>query len=411
MLALSELMGLPVVDSTGAVCGRVREVALYPHDDPAKIAGLIIRTRNGDRMVQGGSIASVADVVRTKSAAADWRELVSSEGFLLLDRDLLDQQIIDVNGRKVVRVNDVGLSLEHFNGSAVLSIAEVEIGTRGAVRRLLKGIVPRSALRSFAGKLPPRVIPWKAVDLIETDPARRVHLKIEHDRLEKLHPADLADILEDLAPAQREAVFEALDEEVAADALEEIDPRMQAALLNSLDSERAADIVEEMDPDAAANLLGELPEERSEEILGEMEQAEREEVQELLEFKEDTAAGHMTTDYIATAPTATVAHAIELLRGFEGGVESVNTIFLVDAAERFVGAVPLAHIALAEAATELISLSPEPLIYCTTHANEAEVTELFDKYNLLTLAVVDDEMKLVGVITADDVISLLRKKI
>ena len=145
-------------------------------------------------------------------------------------------------------------------------------------------------------RMPEKAIPWEAVDLIETDPARRVHLRLAYERLSKLHPADIADILEELAPAEREAVFGSLDQEVAAEALEEIDPKMQIELMRSIDSDKAADIVEEMDPGAAADLLGDLPQETSEEILEEMEPEERQEVSELLAFHENSAAGRMTTD-------------------------------------------------------------------------------------------------------------------
>ena len=192
-------------------------------------------------------------------------------------------------------------------------------------------MAPAGAIEAVVRKLKPRVIPWEFVDLIETDPARRVKLRIDHERLSQLHPADIADIVEELAPAEREAVFETLDEEVAAEALEEVDPDIQASIVESLDPERAADIVEEMDPDAAADLLDQLPEERSEEILEEMEPEEREEVVELLEHGENTAAGRMTTEFLAAPEDATAGQAIELLRAFEGGVESVATIYLVDA--------------------------------------------------------------------------------
>jgi len=259
-------------------------------------------------------------------------------------------------------------------------------------------------------KIPAHAIPWSFVDLIEIDPARRVKLKISHDRLAKLHPADIADILEELAPAEREAVFETLDEEVAAGALEEIDPKLQKSLVESLDHDRAADIVEEMNPDAAADLLGDLPQETSEEILEEMEPAEREEVAELMEFAEHTAAGRMTTDYLALPPAATVHDAIELLRGFEGGIESISTIYLVEH-EKLVGAVPLAKLALSPADTPLAGLASDPLISCKASASEEEVADLFDKYNLLGLAVVDDAGRMAGVITADDVITLLRSKL
>ena len=162
------------------------------------------------------------------------------------------------------------------------------------------------------------------------DPARRVRLKISHERLEKFHPSDLADILEDLAPVQREAIFNSLDEEVAAEALEEVEPKLQRQLLESIDSERAADIMEEMDPSAAADLLGELRKERSEEILEEMQPEEREEVKELLEFSEHSAAGRMTTNYVAVPSDSTVAQAVEALRNFDDDPETVTEIYLVD---------------------------------------------------------------------------------
>jgi Mg/Co/Ni transporter MgtE len=259
--------------------------------------------------------------------------------------------------------------------------------------------------------MPERAIPWEAVDLIETDPARRVHLKLEYDRLAKLHPADIADILEELAPAEREAVFESLDEEVAAEALEEIDPRMQVELMSSIDSDKAADIVEEMDPDAAADLLGDLPVETSEEILEEMEPEERQEVAELLAFEENTAAGRMTTEYLAMPPEATVGDAIDKLRQFEGPPESISTIFLVDPDDKLVGAVPLVSLVLASGGTKLSTLTPEHIIHCEAGCSERDVAEMFDKYNLQMLPVTDKDKHLTGVITADDIISLLRSRL
>lgn len=410
-IALSRILGAPVYDSSGAVAGHVREVALSPQDDPNRVSDFVVRTRDGDRLLAASQVYAVAGAtVRAGSKAEDWPPLVSSEGMLLLERDLLDQQIIDVSGRKVVRVNDVDLQPEQVNGGIRLKIGRVDIGLRGAIRRLLKGLAPSPAIEALASRIPEKVIPWSAVDLIETDPARRVRLKLEYGRLSKLHPADIADILEELAPAEREAVFGSLDEEVAAEALEEIDPRLQIELMRSIDSDKAADIVEEMDPDAAADLLGDLPEETSEEILEEMEPEEREEVSELLEYKENTAAGRMTTEFLALPPDATVGEAIDKLREFEGEAESISTIYLVDKEEELVGAVPLVSLVLAPAGTKLSTLSPDHIIYCEAGCSETDVAETFDKYNLLTLPVVDKDGHLTGIITADDVISLLRSR-
>jgi len=412
-LALTELLGAPVVDSTGAVAGRVREAALLPQDDPAHIAAVIVRTGAGDRIVHKEEFQSFEKrTLRCSRPASEWNkfERDNAEGFLLLERDLLDQQIIDVHGRKVVRVNDVDLDRVSVNHHTALKITGVDVGARGAARRLLKGTVPNAALNVLLGKIPPRIIPWEFVDLIETDPARRVKLRIEHTRLSKLHPADIADIVEELAPAEREAVFETLDEEVAAHALEEVDPKMQVSIVESLDSDRAADIVEEMNPDAAADLLADLTQARSEEILEEMGPEERHDVEGLLEHRENTAGGRMTTDFLSFSQRATVADAIDGLREFDGGTETLSTLFLVDKDEKLVGTVPLASIVLAEADTPLASLGTDDVISCPERASEQEFSETFDKYNLLILPVVDEDNKLVGIITADDVIAMLRRK-
>lgn len=411
-IALSAILGAPVYDVSGALAGHVREVALSPREDAGSISELIIKTSEGDRLLPAKAVAGLdGRAVKAKSKADEWPPLVSSEGLLLLERDLLDQQIIDVKGRKVVRVNDVDLRAEPSNGSLRIKIGQVNVGLRGAIRRLLKGVVPRTAVEALAGRMPERAIPWEAVDLIETDPARRVHLKLEYERLAKLHPADIADILEELAPAEREAVFESLDDEVAAEALEEIDPKLQVELMSSIDSDKAADIVEEMDPDAAADLLGDLPVETSEEILEEMEPKEREEVAELLAFEENTAAGRMTTEYLALPPETTVAGAIEKLRQFEGPAESISTLFLVDSENILVGVVPLVSLVLAAGDTKLSTLSPEHIVSCEVGCSERDVAEMFDKYNLQSLPVVDKDKHLTGVITADDVISILRSRL
>ncbi|HEV3039858.1 MAG TPA: CBS domain-containing protein [Candidatus Angelobacter sp.] len=411
-IALSSIIGAPVYDNSGELAGHVREVAIAPQDDPNHISDFIVRSQDGDRMVPLKSVLPMQErLVRTMDRIADWPHLVSWEGLLLLERDLLDQQIIDVHGRKVVRVNDVDLHQELSNGNLKLKIEKVDVGLRGAVRRLLKGLAPMKAIEALVVRLPERTLPWEFVNLIETDPARRVHLKLEYERLSKLHPADIADILEELSPAEREAVFGSLNEEVAAGALEEIDPKLQVELMSSIDSDKAADIVEEMGPDAAADLLGDLPQETSEEILEEMEPEEREEVSELLAFEENTAAGHMTNEYLALPPDATVADAINRLRQFEGATDTISTIFLVDSEEKLVGAVPLVALVLGTSETKLSTLSPEHTIFCEADVSESEVAEMFDKYNLQSLPVIDEKMHLAGIITADDVISILRSKV
>jgi magnesium transporter len=407
LVALSELLGAAVRDASGTVRGRVREIAVAPQDHPTRIAYLIVRTSDGERVVPPDALKSAGRSVRAANEMSQWMRYTPSDGVLLLKRDLLDQQIIDVHGRKVVRVNDVELESTPINAHLLLNVVSVDVGARGAIRRLSKGIVPSFTLRALLARIPPRVIPWEYVDLLVTDPARRVKLKIAYDGLAKLHPADIADIVEDLAPAEREAVFETIDEEVAAEALEEIDPDIQVSIVESLDKDRAADIVEEMDPDAAADLLGDLPEEQSGEILKEMEPEERREVSQLLEFGERTAAGRMTTEFVAVSDTALVDHAIEALKTFEGSREALATIYLTGPGQKLVGSVPLVKIAITSPAVQLSEISESP-VSCAPDTPQSEVAALFDKYNLITLAVIDEHGRLAGIITADDVISMLR---
>jgi sporulation protein YlmC with PRC-barrel domain/CBS domain-containing protein len=410
-LALSELIGAPAIDNTGTRAGKVREVTLAPQENSNLVVGFVIKTQHGDRLVPASAVSLINHGLHISTPADEWIPYGGGEGLLLLERDLLDQQIIDVHGRKVVRVNDVDIHEESGDGHIILKIGAVDVGARGAMRRLLKGVVPAAALHLLLEKIPPRMIPWEFVDLIEIDPARRVKLKISLARLAQLHPADIADIVEDLAPAEREAIFETLDDGVAAETLEEIDPKMQVSILSSLDSDRAADIVEEMDPDAAADLLGDMHPDDSQEILTEMEPEERAEVTELMTFHDNTAAGRMTTDYMALTAGAKVEDAIEMLRNFEGGVESVSTIFIIGEKDKLLGAVPLAKIVLAPPGTPLMMLSTGHMTTIHPGADEKSIAELFDKYNLLTLPVIDDEGVLTGVITADDVINMLRAKL
>src|SRR5712671_616812 len=409
LVALSELLGASVRDATGTVRGRVREIAIAPQDHPTRIAYLIIKTPGGEYALTADDVKSFGSTVRTMTESTHWGADTPSDGVLLLKRDLLDQQIIDVHGRKVVRVNDVELESTPVNGHVSLNVVAVDVGARGAIRRLSKGVVPSFTLRLLLEKIPPRVIPWQFVDLLETDPARRVKLKIAYEGLAKLHPADIADIVEDLPAAEREAVFETIDEEVAAETLEELDPDVKVSIVESLDKDRAADIVEEMDPDAAADLLGDLPEEQSAQILKEMQPQERQEVTQLLEFGEHTAAGRMTTEFIAVDETRIVDEAIEALKTFEGSREALATIYLTGPGHKLVGVVPLVKIAVSSRAVPPSELS-EPYVACAPDTPQDEVAALFDKYNLITLAVVDEHGRIAGIITADDVISMLRHR-
>lgn len=410
-LFFTELLAMPVLDRKGRRIGKVRDGAIVPLVHPSRI----------DRLLIGGGDAwltvrydQVRAIVLGKGISLSEEQLVpyhDDEYMLRIGRDLLDQQIIDVTGRKVVRVNDITMGIQNDGVRDTLSVLEVDIGVRSIVRRLLQGALPSQWIRRVQEPIPPNSIRWEFANVLEPDPLRRLRLNISYQKLEEMHPADLADIVEELSPAEREAIFETIDSEAAADALSEVeDPKMQASILEALEPEKAADIVEEMAPDEAADILSEMEEETSEEILDEMDSAPKTEVRELLEFEEDTAGGMMNTEYVALHENASVMDALAALRGNEDLLEGLNTLFLVDAEERLSASIPLARLFIASANAKLKDLASETLIQVSVDERQDRVTELFDKYNLLTLPVVDDEGKLAGAITADDIISLLRQR-
>jgi len=410
-VSLTALLGTPVTDAQGHLRGKLKDIAVATGPDAGKVAGLVLKTKSGLSLVPS------QEVMETPAGTLELRSpdvlqpLKDHGNYLYLQQDLVDRQIIDIHGRKVVRVNDVDLEWLGHGAAHLLRVAEVEVGLRGALRRVFKGLLPRHKLESLSRRFASRGIPWQFVDVIEVDPARRVKLRIEYERLGEMHPSDLAEILEDLAPAEREAVFTSLDEEVAAETLEEVDPKLQKALLEKLDEEKIADIVEEMDPGAAADLLAELPEEQSDAILEEMEPEERQEVEELLEFDEKSAAGAMTTEFVHVNPQATVAQAVQALRNFDGDPESVTEVYLLDEKRVLLGAVSLARLVMAQPEARLSVLAEPRTLSCPADLKQNELAETFDKYNLHALPVVDALGRMVGVVHADHVISFLREKL
>ena len=350
-LFLTELLGLKVYDLKGRRIGVVKDAALVPLIHPARV----------DRFLVGGGWAWLTirhDQIRSISldgihlSDEQLTPYHSDEYMLRMVRDLLDQQIIDAQGRKVVRVTDVTLSIQHeadgrFSTCSRWTSASAACSggwSKGWSLRAGSGACRRAFRRTpSAGRLQHYGTRSAAA------PAAEHHQQAAGG----MHPADLADIVEDLSPEDREAIFETIDSEVAADTLSEMEPEMQASILESLETEKAADIVEEMSPDEAADVLAELEEETSEEILEEMEAEPKAEVQELLEFEEDTAGGLMNTEYVALPEDATVADAMEALKAHEELLESLNTLFLVDASDQLKAAIPLARLFTAAGATPL----------------------------------------------------------
>jgi CBS domain-containing protein/sporulation protein YlmC with PRC-barrel domain len=412
MIYFTEIQNLPAYGAKGEYLGRIVDLLVDPSQNSRRVAAFLVRTPKNELVrIDREQMQSISvRAAQTNCSPADLRPYAPDEGLIHVRKDILDQQIIDVNHRKVVRVNDVDFDIEPSERYSELRILDVNVGLASAVRRLLQGVLAKHTVRMVASLFPAKVIRWEFVNLIEPDPARRVKLRITYDRLAKLHPADIAQILEELSRDEQRSLIESLDEETAAQVLAEIPTHLQAVLLESFSPEKAADIVEEMPPDEAADVLQQLSPEHSAELLADMEKEEAQEVRELLGFEENTAGALMTTEYIMVGEEAEVAGAIEALRNFEGPIESVHAIYLVNPAGVLTGVVPVGRILLADAATPLKSLSDKELISAHAYDNDRVVVDLFQKYNLVSLPVVDDSGHLLGVVTADDVLDLVVKR-
>ncbi len=409
MLHATELLGAETYDAQGNFVGRVTELFIEPADQPNRVARVLLgRGKYLPLVARYDHVAFVAPgTVRLCVEEKALEHYHPNEGWLAVRKDLLDQQIIDTQGRKVVRVNDLDLAEQRTNGTVELRVTRVDVGLTGAARRLLQGLVSPSMIRRIQEKLPSRLIRWEFVNLIESDPMRRVKLRITHQKLERLHPADLADIMEELSPAERQSIIASLDEQTAAEALAELDARLTTQIVEKLDPEKAADIIEEMEPDQAADLLADLTPETSQEVLEEMPRDEAQEVRDLLRFDENTAGGMMNPEFIYVGETATRDEVVEWIRSQDVNLEQLDTVLLINGEARLSGAVRLGRLLLAAPGQRMVELKSEALISVGPESDDKDVIELFEKYNLRTLSVVDKDGRPVGTITVDDVVTRL----
>jgi magnesium transporter len=410
MLHATEVLGAEAYDAGGNFVGRVEELFIDPADQPNRVARVLLsRGQYRPLVAKYDQIAAIEPGKLNLTTDESALELYNpNEGWLAVRKDLLDQQIIDTSGRKVVRVNDLDFNEQRTNGNVEMRVTQVDVGVAGAVRRLLQGIVPPMAIRRIQEKLPPRKIRWEFVNLIEPDPLRRVKLRLTSQKLASLHPADLADIMEELSPAERQSIINSLDEESAADAIAELDKRLQTQVVEKLDPEKAADIIEEMRPDEAADLLATLSPEASKEIMEEMPKREAAEVQELLRFEGNTAGGMMNTELVVVAEDATRGEVVDYIRFHEIPLDQLDNVVLVNRHNVLAGTVRLARLLLADSEQQVSELAAESLLYVRPDAKNLEVFEIFDKYNLRSLTVVDESMHPIGMITVDDVVSHMR---
>jgi magnesium transporter len=412
MLHATELLGSEAYDAQGHFVGRVKEFYLEPEQGGRISRVLLTRGKYQPLLARHDQIGFVEPgKLKLTVGEKQLEPYLKEEAWLGVRKDLLDQQIIDTHGRKVVRVNDLDLVEHKTNGNIELRISKVDVGLTGAVGRLLQGVATHSMIRRIQGRLPSRLIPWEFVNLIEPDPLRRVKLRLTSQKLAKMHPADLAEIMEELSPGERSSIIESLDEETAAEVIAELDKRLRTQLVETLAPERAAEILEEMPPDEAADVLAELPPERSHEVLSEMPRREAAEMRELLQFEEHTAGGMMNTEIVEVGAEATKSEVIDYIRFHEVALDQLDTIVLINRDALFAGTVSAAKLVLAAQDQRMTALVSEPLISVEPEVEEKEIFELFDKYNLRSLTVVDEEKHPIGSITVDDIVSRMHAKL
>src|SRR6202140_4762549 len=322
-LYATELMGAKAYDAAGNYVGRVREFFIEPAEAPNRVSPYLLSRGHVQPLVaKHNQVASVVAGKMNLSFSEGALELYQpNESWLAVQKDLLDQQIIDIRGRKVVRVNDVDLVELRSNGNTELRLTQVNVGLPGAVRRLLHGVVSPALIRRLQSGLPQSTIRWEFVNLVEPDPLRRVKLRITHEKLEDLHPADLAAIMEDLSAAERQGIIASLDEQTAGAVLAELDERLTTQIVEKLDPGKAADILEEMAPDAAADLLADLPKQTFDDVLEEMPGQEAREVRELLQFDPSTAGGMMNPDFAYVGEETTRDEVIQWMRNQDLNLE------------------------------------------------------------------------------------------
>jgi magnesium transporter len=399
----SEIIKKPVLDPKGEELGRVRDLVIVKGDPLPLISALVVERKKKFFILPWAELNIFNKRIMSSTVYHDNLEPYEMpEDDLLMVRDVLDKQIVDANGAKVVRVNDV--KLEGYNGNAVL--IAVDVGMRGILRRLGIERGGEDFLRLFKKTLPFSLISWDYLQPLEPK-LTELSLTVPRQMLSELHPADIAEIISSVSQKEGTSFFNNLDIETAAEALSELEPEMQADLISAMTTEKAADIIEEMPPDEAADILSDLPTEKAKEILESIEKEDAEDIQELLGHEEDTAGGLMTNEFIAYSPEMTVQEALAKLKAEARETETVYYIYVLDKEEKLNGVISLREMLLAEKDCILGDLMETNLKTVAPGEDEMTVAEIISKYNLLALPVVDEDGYMHGIITVDDIIDIL----
>ena len=408
----SELQGRSVIDSQGRTAGKIEDLKVKLGELFPKITSLVVR-RSRFKKLSTLDWADVenfnGEVIILKAEAENrFSALEVGREELLLRADLLDKQVVDTSGAKIERVNDIHL----LTANKELRIVHVDFGIRGILRRL-GWIKATDSLTHwlFAYQYPEKIVSWKYVQPLASDPKANLKLNVTVRKLHDLHPSELADILEDLDQVNRSSVFKTLDLQTAAETLQEVDPKIQMSLIEATPEELVTDILEEMEPDEAKDFLAELPEERMKKLIRRMDKPYRENVEELLKYEEGTAGSIMTKDFIALDRDTTIAQAIEEFKKVFHPLETVAYLYVTDEKKYLVGVVTLRQLLICNNQEPLKKLMNPYLVKVKTEDTIGQVAELFNKYKLLALPVVDSENIIQGIITLQDIVETRAKEL
>ncbi len=405
-IAFSQLRGRPVHDSEGVAVGTLEDVVVLALGARPQVTKLAVRRSDGDEWILPWELVTrvpePGEPIRLRRPLRELLAAALRPDEMRLGRNVLDKKVVDTARKKVVRVNDIELE-EREDG---LHVMGVDAGLRGLLRQIGSERLGDLLARRLGTRVPRDIVPWDVLDPLETELTRAKRQAV-YTKLAKLHPADIADIMEELNPSERAAIVAALDEDTAAEAITEAEPEVQASVVQMMEPEKAADILEEMEPDEAADILSDLPEAKAEELLETMQPEEAQEVEELLEHEEDTAGGLMTTEHVAFRPHLTVAETIQRIRDETKEAETIYYLYVTDDQERLQGVFSLRELILANPALRLEHLMTREVVSVQPDTGLRQVAELFTKYNLLALPVVSGEGELLGIVTVDDVLNLI----
>lgn len=399
---VSELIGRPAVvvrDGRRVTLGRIADfVVEKPEDTFPRIDALVVKTSEGRWLA---AIATVLGIERDAIVLSEAPAKVCppEDEMLYLVEDLFDKQIVDVDGRKVVRINDIEIA----RTAGALRVVAADIGLGGLLRRL--GVA--KLMPALVERIPRSLIAWDNVAPLHDLNPTQIRLSVSEHRLARLHPSELADVISELSAQDAARVLGSLDDETAADALEHLDADVQRSIIDDLGTERAADIIEEMDSDDAADLLGELPEERQEELLAEMDRETADDLRELVAYGEDTAGGMMTTDYVWIYPHRSVGATIAKLREIAPETEFIYYLYVTDQAEKLLGVLSLRTLLLSEPEASIHSVMEQDLVTVRTDTPSDDVASTIARYDLLACPVTDDDGTMLGIVTVDDAIDAI----